>query len=231
MLRRLKRDLEGYVDREKAALFPRFFKAGKGEYAEGDRFIGVTVPHVRAVAKEYRELPLPQVRELLSSPIHEHRLTALVILVLKFRRAETAERDKLVRFYLKHLKHVNNWDLVDASAPYILGQWLLGKDTSVLDELAASDNLWERRVAILATFPFIKLGEFSDTLRIAERLVDDPHDLIHKAVGWMLREVGKRSPSVEERFLRKHHKTMPRTMLRYALEKFDDQKRRRYMAR
>jgi len=222
-------ELRALADPEKAAFFPRFFKAGPGEYAEGDRFLGVTVPKQRALAKRYRALPTRSVRSLLRDPIHECRLTALLILVLQFERGDAETRDEIAQFYLDHLDHVNNWDLVDSSAHKILGPWLEARDRALLDELAASDHLWRQRVAVLSTYHYIKQGDFDDFLRIAETLVDHEHDLIHKAVGWMLREVGNRDLHVEEAFLKRHYQTMPRTMLRYAIEKFPEAKRKRYL--
>ena len=224
----VRKALKASANPEKAAFYPRFFKAGKDEYAEGDRFIGVVVPQQRKIAKRHQDLTLPQVRSLLKDSFHECRLTALLILVLKFDKADDAEREKIVTFYLSHLDYVNNWDLVDSSADKILGRWLLDRDRDVLSELAGGD-LWRQRVAMIATYAFIKAGDFSVTLELAERLRDHEHDLIHKAVGWMLREVGNRDLKVEERFLKKHYKKMPRTMLRYAIEKFPERKRRAYL--
>jgi 3-methyladenine DNA glycosylase AlkD len=210
---------------EKAASSARFFKTGKGQYGYGDVFFGVTVPEQRMVAKNYAALPLVEIGKLLRSKVHECRLTGLLILVRRFVRAEAPERERIAAFYLRHKRRINNWDLVDLSAPSILGMHLLGKDRSILYELARSKNLWDRRIAIIATFAFIRHGDHDDTLAIAESLLDDEHNLIHKAVGWMLREVGNRSPAVEEAFLEEHVAKMPRTMLRYAIEKFPEAKR------
>ena len=237
----VRRELRALADPVKAAFFPRFFKAGPGEYAEGDRFLGVTVPKQRKLAKRYRELPRRSVRSLLRDPYHECRLTALLILVLQFegasrkpRGATTAEqleteRNDIARFYLDHLDFVNNWDLVDSSAHKILGPWLEDRDRSLLDALAASGHLWRQRVAVIATLHFIKQGDFTDLLRLAETLRDHEHDLIHKAVGWMLREVGERERAIEESFLARHYRRMPRTMLRYAIEKFPEARRKAYL--
>lgn len=214
---------------EKAASSSRFFKAGPGEYAEGDRFIGVTVPEQRKIAKAHRDLTLPQIRLLLKSKYHEYRLTALLILVYQFEAGSDVDREKCVDFYLDHLDYVNNWDLVDSSAYKILGCWLESKPRNVLVDLADSQDLWRQRVAMIATYWFIKAGDYDDTLAIAQRLLNHEHDLIHKAVGWMLREVGVKDLAVEERFLKTHYRKMPRTMLRYAIEKFPEPRRRAYL--
>ncbi|KKW02459.1 MAG: alkylation repair enzyme superfamily protein [Parcubacteria group bacterium GW2011_GWC2_49_9] len=214
--------------RAKASVW--FFKTGKGEYGEGDRFIGITVPSQRKVARMFRELPLPEVRRLLMCPVHEFRLTALFILVDQFRRATSADRRVIVDLYLKHTRWINNWDLVDSSAPYILGVFLLDESRVVLYRLAKSRNLWERRIAMLATSAFIDQKDFRDTLKMAKLLLNDKHDLIHKAVGWMLREVGNRDRKAEEKFLKKYASRMPRTMLRYAIEKFEPSRRAKYLS-
>ncbi len=221
--------LRAVVDPQKAEFLPRFFKTGPGEYGEGDRFLGVVVPQQRKIAGRFRQLPLPQVAVLLKSAYHEDRLTGLFILVRQFEKSGTAQRQAIFDLYVKHMRRVNNWDLVDGSAPQIVGGWLAGCDKALLDEWALSDHLWTRRIAIMATYYEIKQNRYTDTLRIAARLLHDPHDLIHKAVGWMLREVGKRDLETEERFLRRHCAIMPRTMLRYAIEKFPAEKRRAYM--
>lgn len=223
MIEKIKSDLAGYVDSEKAEFLPRFFKTGPGEYGEGDRFIGVTVPQQRKVAKAYfKDIGLADIEELLLDEVHEYRLTALFMLVYKYQRAMTErEKKEIVDFYLRNTHRVNNWDLVDSSADKILGEYLFDKEKEILYTLAVSDNLWEQRISVIATYYFIKQSEFQDTLRIAEHLFDHPHDLIHKAVGWMLREVGKRDLETELAFLKKHYEEMPRTMLRYAIEKFE----------
>lgn len=207
----------------------RFFKIGPGEYGEGDRFRGIRVPAQRKVAASFRELPLDQAEALLASPYHEDRLTALFILVLRFEKGDAGTREGIFRLYLARTDRVNNWDLVDGSAHQIVGGWLRERDRSILHEFGISNSLWERRIAIVSTYHFIKLGEFDDTLAVAEILRDDPHDLIHKAVGWMLREVGNRDRQTEERFLRGHYRSMPRTMLRYAIEKFPEAQRQAYL--
>jgi len=226
MLTQLKEDMEILADPEKAKILSRFFKTGKGQYGEGDIFLGIVVPKQRAVAKKYAGLPLRDIGRLLASTIHEHRLVALLILVNTYKKADEEDREKIADFYMKHTKHINNWDLVDLSAPNILGEYLSDKERTVLYRLARSKNLWERRIAIMSTLAFIKNNDFRDTMRIAELLLRDSHDLIHKAVGWMLREVGKRDLKTEEDFLERHCRLMPRTMLRYAIERFDEEKRK-----
>lgn len=206
-----------------------FFKTGPGQYGEGDVFIGITVPLQRQVARVYREIPWDDLVQLITSPIHEHRFTGLEILVMKYEKGDELLKKQAVDFYLKYRRLVNNWDLVDTSAPYILGDWLADKDKKILYRMAKSKNIWERRIAILATLGFINRGMFADTVKIAELLLGDTHDLIHKAVGWMLREVGKRSLETEEKFLRRHYNKMPRTMLRYAIERFPAKRRAAYL--
>lgn len=234
-------NLKECADASKAAFFPRFFKCAPGEYGYGDRFLGVTVPKSRKIAATFAEIQLSEIQNLLNSQWHEARLTGLLILVARYKKADLAEQKKLFMFYCKNLNRVNNWDLVDSSAPYIMGPYLYsqsvhtasGKKSALLklDSLAQSKNIWERRASILSTFYFIRQGEFFPTLRIAEKLLNDPHDLIHKAVGWMLREVGKYSKAHEVSFLDAHHSRMPRTMLRYAIEKIPEGQRMKYLAR
>ncbi|MGI0005607.1 MAG: DNA alkylation repair protein [Nitrososphaera sp.] len=220
-------ELARLADPAKANVLQRFFKTGKSQYGEGDVFMGVTVPRSRQVATKYAGITLEDVKGLLYSKIHEERLVALLILV----RKSKADLEGVARFYINNISQVNNWDLVDLSAPRILGAYLEGRDRSILYRLAASDKLWERRIAIIATQHFIRKDDFADTLKISEMLLADDHDLMHKAVGWMLREVGKRDLAVEEAFLQRHWKNMPRTALRYAIERFPEEKRRAYMAR
>lgn len=227
----LQRELAARHDPAKAAFFPRFFRCGPGEYGEGDRFLGVTVPDVRAVARRHRNLPLADIAALLADPVHEHRLAGLLVLVSQYERADAPRKAALVRFYLSHLRWVNNWDLVDASAAKILGDSLVGKDQSILDALATSGKLWKQRIAIVATYASIRGGDVRPTFRIARQLLRHPHDLIHKAVGWMLREASKRDRGALQRFLDAHAATMPRTMLRYAIERFEPAARRRYLSR
>ena len=231
----IRKELQSMADPDKAAILQRFFKTGPGQYGEGDIFIGVIVPLLRQVAKKFSQLPLEEIRMLLYSRIHEERLVALLILVWRYSSSNTSssakkEKEEIVKFYLDNIKQVNNWDLVDVSAPNILGAYLVdSRDRRrLLYKLARSKNVWERRIAIVATHRFIRKGDFSDTLKIAEMLLQDRHDLIHKAVGWMLREVGKRDAAAEEAFLDKRCSVMPRTMLRYAIERLPESKRRLY---
>jgi len=206
-----------------------FFKTGPGEYGEGDVFIGVRVPTLRKLVREFAAADESVVQELLASPTHEERLLALLILVDQFEKGADKDRARIHRFYLEHTDRINNWDLVDSSAPGIVGAWLLNRSRTGLDRLARSPSLWERRIAIVATYAFIRRGQFDDTLRVVDRLLGDRHDLIHKAAGWMLREVGKRDTAVLEQFLAPHYRTMPRTMLRYAIERFPADRRQAYL--
>lgn len=231
-LRALQTEINKLKNPDKAALFVRYFKTGKGEYGAGDQFLGLIVPEQRVLAKKYLDLSLAGVEKLLASKWHEHRLTGALILTYKFAKAESKEQQQIFNFYLRHTKGINNWDLVDLTAHKIVGVYLTHQpraDRKILYQLLLSNNLWERRIAIIATFNFIKQHDYDDALRIAELLLKDEHDLIHKAVGWMLREIGKCDQKIEEKFLQKYHRTMPRTMLRYAIEKFPEQKRRLYL--
>jgi 3-methyladenine DNA glycosylase AlkD len=221
--------LKSLADPQHAIVLARFFKTGPGQYGEGDVFIGIKVPVLRKVAKEYQALPLAEVERVLHSEIHEARLVALLILILQAGKSDAKGRKVIYDLYLANTKYVNNWDLVDLSAPQIIGTYLEDKSRKPLYKLARSSSLWERRISIMSTFHFIRQEDFSDTLLIAEMLLDDKEDLIHKAVGWMLREIGKRDLAVEEGFLLQHHRVMPRTMLRYAIEKFPERKRRAYL--
>ncbi|MBU2562748.1 MAG: DNA alkylation repair protein [Nanoarchaeota archaeon] len=227
MLKNLQKDLENLANPKQAEILQRFFKTGKGGYGEGDIFLGIKVPFQRKVAKNYSELGLNELQKLLNSKIHEHRLTGLIILENKYKKLEN--KKNIFDFYLKNTQKINNWDLVDLSAPNIIGDFLLDKDRDILVQLAKSQNLWEKRIAIVSTFSFIRNNQFKDTLKISEILLNDSHDLIHKAVGWMLREVGKKEVKVLEEFLKKHYKNMPRTMLRYAIEKFEEGRRKEYL--
>jgi 3-methyladenine DNA glycosylase AlkD len=209
----------------------RFFKCGPGQYGEGDAFLGIMVPMLRTLSKEFTPASVPQAFELLQSKWHEARILALMILVRKYEQGDESTRDDIYGRYLANTDRINNWDLVDFSAPAVVGAYLLERDRAPLYVLAKSSSLWERRIAIISTQHFIRHDELDDTLRIAEVLLDDRHDLIHKATGWMLREVGKRDQPVLERFLRKHARRMPRTMLRYAIERFPEELRQKYMAR
>jgi 3-methyladenine DNA glycosylase AlkD len=207
----------------------RFFKTGKGEYGEGDVFYGLSVPEIRTLAKKYFDLNLDDLQELLKSKIHEERLCALIIMVLRTKKANEYIKKDLCDMYLRNYNNINNWDLVDLSAPNVVGKYLINKDRKVLFEFAKSGNLWKKRIAIISTFWFIRNNDFKDTLKISEILLNDKHDLIHKAVGWALREVGKKDLKIEEDFLKKHYKKMPRTMLRYAIERFEEKKRLEYL--
>ena len=229
MLDQIKKDLLQFRNPEKAKKLSGFFKTDKGQYGEGDIFLGIPVPEQRKVAKRYIDLSLNDLQELLSCKIHEHRLTALLILVSKYEKADNSGKKEIFSFYLKNTEKINNWDLVDLSAPRIVGDYLYKKDRSILFKLAKSKNLWDRRISVLSTFHFIRNNDFEDALAISKLLLQDDHDLIHKAVGWMLREIGKRDQEIEEQFLSKYCSEMPRTMLRYALERFDEKKRRFYL--
>ena len=226
----VKKELQQYADPEKAEILTRYFKAVPGGYGEGDRFMGVKVPFQRKIArKHYKQMPLEEVEKLLQDPLHECRLTALFILCLQVEKGSPGQREKIVQLYLRNLAYVNNWDLVDASAEKILGPYLMGKDKDLLYELAKSGELWKERVAMMTTFHFIKNGSFAEALELAEGFLDHKHDLIHKSAGWMLRETGKRDFETEYGFLQQHYHKMPRTMLRYALEKFDPQLRQNFL--
>jgi len=225
----LRRDVRAEADAEDAVNLQRFFKTGPGQYGEGDRFLGLRVPALRRLARTYRSLPASDALVLLQSEWHEERLLGLLLLVGLYKRGQATDKQAIYDAYLGHTRHINNWDLVDASAEHIVGPHVSLDNLDVLDRLARSPDLWERRIAMISTFHWIKLGEFAPALRIANQLVNDRHDLIHKAVGWMLREIGKRDRAVEERFLRKHYRTMPRTALRYAIEHFPESQRRRYL--
>ncbi|MBI4177694.1 MAG: DNA alkylation repair protein [Candidatus Aenigmarchaeota archaeon] len=227
----IKSDLNELANPGKAKFLARFFKTGRGEYGEGDLFLGINVPIQRRIAKRHQYASFDDIKELLSSRIHEHRLTALLILVDKYEKSDKGGKKIITDFYLRNIAHVNNWDLVDLSADKILGDYICDKDRKILYSMARSKNIWERRVSIISTFNFIKRNDFHDALSISEILLEDKHDLIQKAVGWMLREVGKRDQKTEEKFLRKHYRNMPRTMLRYAIERFDESKRRFYMGK
>ena len=226
---KIQKRLRSFASKEKARLLMGFFKTGPGQYGEGDRFLGVMVPQTRRVEKEFRDAPLSEVTKLLRSAWHEERLLALLMLVSRFERGDEALRKKVFALYRNNTRYINNWDLVDLSAPKIVGPHLDGGDRSMLYRLVRSKNLWERRIAILATFAYIRNSDFRDALALAEQLLDDEHDLMHKAVGWMLREVGKKDVAVLEGFLKKHLRAMPRTTLRYAIERFPEARRKRYL--
>ena len=225
----LKKELRKYASPQRRARSLGFFKTGKGDYGEGDQFIGVTVPDTRKVARLFSEMNFTELGLLLSSPIHEERLAALLILVHRYKKGDEDVQEKVFHFYLKKIRYVNNWDLVDLSAHQIIGEHLLNEDKKLLYKLARSKSLWERRIAIVASYAFIRNQTYDDTLRISELLLTDREDLIHKAVGWMLREVGKRNEKVLENFLKHYASKMPRTSLRYAIERFPESKRRAYL--
>lgn len=224
--------LRQHIDAEKAIVLPRFFKTGRGEYGEGDQFLGITVPNIRLVARQYGHAPLDVVNRLLDSEWHECRMCALLMLVMKYKKAAEEEKQAIFDLYLSRTERINNWDLVDLSAPNIVGEHLYSStDRTILYRLAESPLLWERRIAMVSTLCFIRKGDFGDTFALADKLVNSTHDLMQKAVGWMLREMGKRDISLLRIFLDKHAATMPRTMLRYAIEKMDSAERGDWMGR
>ena len=226
----IRKELVSCSSKAKAKILQRFFKTGPGEYAEGDKFIGVKVPDIRSLAGKHVDLREKYVLDLLRSPIHEERLLALLVLIAKFEKSGSKEKKQIYRVYLKNIRHINNWDLVDLSAPQIVGAYLADKNKKPLYRLARSRSLWLRRIAIISTFSFIKRREFFDTVNISRMLLKDKEDLIHKAVGWMLREVGKRSQEKLEQFLNKNARQMARTTLRYAIERFPEKLRQKYLA-
>ncbi|MFA6027546.1 MAG: DNA alkylation repair protein [Patescibacteria group bacterium] len=227
----LEKEIKKYKNLKDASFLQRFFKTGKGEYGEGDIFYGIRNPQSKIIARKFKDLFLEDCKKALHSKIHEERLISLFILVNQFQKAkkDPAKQKEIFNLYLRNAKRVNNWDLVDLSAPKISGPYLLSQDRKILYKLAKSANLWERRIAIMSTYAFIRNNDFTDTFALAKILLNDKHDLIHKAVGWMLREIGKRDLAQEEAFLKKYYKQMPRTMLRYAIEKFSEQKRLMYL--
>ena len=227
----VKSELREAADSAQAVELARFFKTGKGGYGEGDVFWGIKVPVQRAIARKHTDAALPDIGRLLNEPVHECRLTALLILVEKYSKSDCISRKEIFDFYLSKTGRINNWDLVDLSAPKIVGHYLLDKDRSILHALAASSSLWEQRIAVVSTYSFIRNSEYADTITICESLLGHTHDLIHKATGWMLRETGKRDEKVLIEFLDKHHKSMPRTMLRYSIEKLDESLKKKYMAK
>jgi len=226
----LREELYGLADPADAVHLQRFFKTGPGEYGAGDKFLGLRVPALRKLVRDYRQLDDSHALEMLASSWHEERLLALMLLVDGYGRGDEPRRERIHRAYLEHTRYINNWDLVDASAGQIVGPHVDPGDIELLERLARSDDIWERRIAIVSTLHFIKRNEFRPTLKIARLLLQDSHDLIHKAVGWMLREVGKRDRKVEDAFLKKHYRKMPRTMLRYAIERHPERIRKQYLA-
>jgi 3-methyladenine DNA glycosylase AlkD len=231
MLEQLVNELKSLGNPERAKASQRYFKTGKGQYAEGDIFLGITVPVQREVAKRYANISMEDLQTLLNSKIHENRFVALVILLDKYKKSKKnhVERMRIFQFYLKNTNRINNWDLVDVSAPKIVGDFSFNEGNEIIRHLAKSNNLWEKRIAIISTFAFIAKRNFGETLAIADMLLHDEHDLIHKAVGWALREVGKKKPDILEIFLNTRYKEMPRTMLRYAVEKMPEEKRKAYL--
>ena len=225
----LQKIVKEYSNKEQGIFLQRFFKTGKGEYGEGDIFAGIKVPVSRKIANQFKDLSFTDLQKVIKSKIHEERLISLFILVSKYKKADEEGKEKIFNFYLKNIRYVNNWDLVDLSAEKIIGAYLMDKDKRLLFDLVNSNSVWERRISIMSTFYFIKANQFAATLKISELLLKDKHDLIHKAVGWMLREIGKRDIQAEEIFLHRYYKKMPRTMLRYAIEKFPEKKRLDYL--
>lgn len=224
-------ELNKYVDVLKKESLPKFFKTGKGEYGEGDCFFGITVPNIRMVAKKYKSVEFDEINVLLDSEYHECRMCALMLLIERFKKAEEEEKTNIYHFYLSKTERINNWDLVDLSAPYIVGEYLKNRSRKDLYKLAASSILWEQRIAIVATATLIRNNDFIDIIKLSELLLHHPHDLMQKAIGWMLREMGKRDKDLLIQFLEKYHKEMPRTMLRYSIEKFSDEERKFFMRR
>ena len=225
----IKKVLRNLADPAIAEHSARFFKTGKGEYGEGDRFLGIRVPVLREQVRKFESISIREVQHLLTSSFHEDRLCALLLLVRKYAKGTERERTDIYELYLKNTKYINNWDLVDSSAHHIVGTYLEHRDRQLLYHLVESTSLWERRIAIMSTFHFIRKNEFDDTLNLSKRLINDTEDLIHKAVGWMLREIGKRDLGVEEVFLKAYYQNMPRTMLRYAIERFPEHRRKQYL--
>ncbi len=223
------KELKSLKNSDQAKILARFFKTGKGEYGEGDKFLGLKVPVIRKYAKKYVSLNFQQVQLLLDNEFHEIRLCGAIILTYKYEKSGDIEKKRIFDFYIKNSKKMNNWDLVDLTAPKISGPYLFDKDRSILNKFVKSKNLWERRIAVMSTFSFIRQNDFEDCLKFCEILLSDRHDLIHKACGWMLREIGKRDERVLTDFLEKHIRNIPRTELRYAIEKLDEKKRKYYL--
>ena len=229
MSNNIQTELKWLGNKEYASRLGKYFKTGKGEYAEGDKFLGIRVPALRKIAKKHRNISIDEASEFVKSQFHEERLFSLLMLVELFKKADDKDKKRIYTVYLSNTRFINNWDLVDVSAGHIVGAYLLTRDKKPIYVLARSENIWERRISIMSTSYYINNNNFTDTLNIAEMLLGDEEDLIHKAVGWMLREIGKRDCELEERFLGKYYKSMPRTMLRYAIEKFPEEKRKGYL--
>jgi len=232
MILQIEKEMRQAANMQKAKILAGFFKTSKGQYGEGDKFLGITVPTQRTIAKKYfYEISINEIQRLINSRYHEHRLLGFIMLTLKYPRATDKDKKTIYNFYLKNAKRANNWDLVDLSAPNVVGAYLMDNDRKILYKLARSKNLWEKRISIISTFTLIRAKQFDDTLKIANILMADTHDLIHKAVGWMLREVGKRDRTILVKYLAKRYKKMPRTMLRYAIEKFPEKERKYYLTK
>jgi 3-methyladenine DNA glycosylase AlkD len=231
MLQKLIKELQEASSEERAKVSQRFFKTGKGEYGEGDIFIGLTMPDLRRISGKYNDLNLVKIQELLNSKIHEHRMSALVILVNKYKKADEREKENIFGFYLKNANKINNWDLVDISCPNIVGEFLYRNNNhrKILYELARSDNLWEKRISMVSMLYFVKYEDFEDPLALAELLLGEDHDLMHKAVGWVLRELGKKDVDLLKKFLKQHYKDIPRTTLRYSIERFPEEERKSFL--
>ncbi len=229
MLLSLIKEIQSKKNLQKAKSLQRYFKTREGEYGAGDFFLGLTSEQIKNIAKKYSGLSLPKLQILIRSKVHEYRMCVLRILVLKYEKADENGKARIFNFYLENAERINNWDLIDVSAPKIVGHFLFDKEKDILYKFAKSKNLWKKRIAIISTYYFIKQSEFNDTLKISEILMKDSHDLIHKAVGWMLREIGNKNPNIEKNFLEEYYKTMPRTMLRYAIEKFPEVERKKWL--
>ena len=228
-LQEIKQKLQELADAGKAAHHQKFFKTGKGQYGEGDIFLGVKIPQLRKLAAEFKTLPIRDCETLLQAPIHEERMLALFLLIRHFKKGDPDTKTLIYNMYMDNTQYINNWDLVDSSALHIVGAYIEDRDQSVLIQMARDGHLWQQRIAVIATFKYIKTSNFDTALQVIEILVNHPHDLIHKATGWMLREIGKRDLKTEEDFLDRYAPTMPRTMLRYAIEKFPPEKRKHYL--
>jgi 3-methyladenine DNA glycosylase AlkD len=228
-LKDIRSTLRAQADPEQAKNLQRFFKTGPGDYGEGDRFLGLRVPQIRAMVKELGVVPITTIKSLIKSPWHEERMLALLLMVHRYNKSDDEAREVLYHLYLDSTTYINNWDLIDVTARHIVGAWLYNRPRKPLFVLAKSDSLWERRISILSAFYFIAKNDFEDALKLAKILLNDDHDLMHKAVGWMLREIGKRDRKREEEFLLKHYRKMPRTMLRYAIEHFPEKRRKAYL--